>query len=563
MTKKIVAAMAALATIGCLSDAGRRSPSPSPQQSLILQGGTVARADGAMKYSKETVVITGDRISFIGSAAEAARRFPGVRILDVEGMTILPGLVDAHAHIAGLGEALERVRLYETKSADEVVARISERAAVTPAGQWILGRGWDQNDWEIKEFPTAEALDRAVPNHPVFVRRIDGHAGLANSAAMKLAGITPSSPDPNGGRILRDATGNPTGVFIDNGMDLIEDVIPPPTDAHRRKQLIAATQEVVRRGLTGVHHAGADEQTVRVLKEMAEAGELPVRIYVMLSDNDKVLSDWFVRGPLINHADRLTVRAVKLYADGALGSRGAALIEPYSDDPSNSGLMLTTAEHIVDVARRARKAGFQVCTHAIGDGAVRTVIDSYEQADVRPADRFRIEHLQVVAPGDFDRLAERGIIASMQPTHATSDMPWAEARLGPERTRGAYAWRSVLHAGAPLAFGSDFPVEEVNPFLGFHAAVHRQDVDGHPRDGWYASERLSLAETLAAFSRGAAFAAFEEKETGDIAAGLRADLTIVATETIPAALPTTEVRYTIVGGKIVYDSTRERSMSSK
>jgi predicted amidohydrolase YtcJ len=381
---------------------------------------------------------------------------------------------------------------------------------------------------------------------------------------MRLAGIDANTPDPAGGRILRDASGRPTGVFIDNAMDLITTKLPMPSPEKRARQLKKAAEVIAATGLTAVHEAGADNESIDALKRLADAGELPIRVYVMLADDDRLLEQWFASGPLLDYADRITVRAVKMYADGALGSRGAALLAPYSDDHDNEGLMLTTSERLTAVARRARKAGFQVCTHAIGDRGTRVVLDSYEAADVQPRDRFRIEHLQVAAPGDFERLAARGIIASMQPTHATSDMPWAEARLGSERIKGAYAWRTVLHVGAPLAFGSDFPIEQVNPFLGFQAAVHRQDVNGHPPGGWYPSERLSLGETLAGFTSGANYASFTEKVLGDVAPGRKADLTVIEGEGFPPELAKTTVRYTIVGGEIVYDSsTRPRSMSSK
>lgn len=549
--KKTFLAAAALAFAGC-STSGGDQVRATRQSTTIYSGGTIARAGAVINYRPESLVIEGGTITFVGDDGEAKRRYPNAEVVDVTDRTILPGLVDAHAHITGLGEALERVSLTGTTSLDEVVARIAERAAILAPGEWVLGRGWDQNDWPVKEFPTAAAIDAKVSDRPVWVRRIDGHASLANSAALRLAEITAATPDPPGGKILRDTEGNPTGVFIDNATDLIDKVVPPASDEQRRRQLRAAMENIAANGLTGVHDAGADAQTIRVMREMADAGEMPIHVYSMLTDDAALLDQWFASGPLVNYGGRLTVRAVKLYADGALGSRGAALLAPYSDDPGNSGLILTPAEHLVDVSGRARKAGFQVCTHAIGDRAVRVAIESYEAAGVRPQDRFRIEHLQVVAPTDFDRLAARGIIASMQPTHATSDMPWAEARLGPQRTLGAYAWRSVLHASAPLAFGSDFPVEEVNPFLGIHAAVNRQDLEGRPESGWYPTERLSSGEALAAFTKGAAFASFSEERAGDIAPGQRADLTIIEGTTLPKELWKAKVAMTVVGGEIVY-----------
>ncbi|HEX2121182.1 MAG TPA: amidohydrolase, partial [Thermoanaerobaculia bacterium] len=434
-------------------------------------------------------------------------------------------------------------------------ARVKERAARASAGEWVLGRGWDQNEWPVTEFPTAGPLDAAIPSNPVWLKRVDGHAGLANSAAMRAAGITAATKDPEGGRILRDARGEPTGVFIDAAMSLVESKMPQPTAAQRKARVLASAQAIAAHGLTEVHDAGIDGATITAVKELIDEKRFPIRVYAMLGDNEALLRTWFAQKPLIDYGGRLTVRSVKLYADGALGSRGAALLEPYSDDPGNRGLLLATPEHIADVARRARAAGYQVNTHAIGDRGVRNVIDSYGAAGVTVSDRFRIEHLQVISPPDIPRLVAGGIIASMQPTHATSDMNWAEARLGPERAKGAYAWRTVLNAGGRLALGSDFPVEDVNPFFGIYSAVTRQDHSGQPAGGWMPQERLTLAEAIRGFTLDAAYAAFEETSRGTIEPGKLADLTIVEGDLL--AMPHSElykakVRYTVVGGEVVF-----------
>ena len=405
-----------------------------------------------------------------------------MRVVNYGDATILPGLTDAHGHLYGLGLSLDTVPLYAA-SVEEIAARVKERAAHAAAGEWILGRGWDQNRWPGKEFPSAAVLDAAVPDHPVWLRRVDGHAGWANSAAMRAAGITAATRDPEGGRIIRDANGNPTGVFVDAAEGLIDNKVPPPSFELRKKRVLAAAQKIAANGLVEMHDAGADAETIRAVRELIDEKRFPIRIYAMVGDDAALLDTWFKQGRLLDYGGRLTVRSVKLYADGALGSRGAALLEPYSDDPGNSGLLVSKPEHLADVTRRAKAAGFQVNTHAIGDRGVRNVIEAYEQAGVTPADRFRIEHDQVVAPPDFARTARDGIIASMQPTHATSDMPWAEARVGPERIKGAYAWRTVLNSGARLALGSDFPVEEVNPFFGIYSAVTRQDQSRKPPGG--------------------------------------------------------------------------------
>lgn len=501
------------------------------------------------------VYVSGGVIREVASAADLRRAHPNARIVDAPGATMLPGLTDAHAHLYGLGLSLDIVDLTGTTSFDDVIARVKQRAATASANEWIQARGWDQNSWTVKEFPAAAALDAAISDHPVWLERVDGHAGLANSAAMRLAGVTASTRDPQGGRIIRDARGEPAGVFVDAAQDLIERTIPPPSYEQRKRRVQAAAQRIAENGLTEIHDAGADAETIRAVRELVDKKKFPIRIYTMISDNAGLLKHWFDAGPVIDHGGRFTVRSVKMYADGALGSRGAALLAPYTDDPANTGLMLSTVEHLTEVARRARAAGFQVNTHAIGDRGVRTVIDAYEAAGVTPAIRWRIEHLQVVSPTDFARLARDGIIGSMQPTHATSDMRWAEARLGPERVKGAYAWRTVLDSGGRLALGSDFPVEAVNPWFGIHSAVTRQNQRGQPDEGWYPEQKLTLAEAIRGFTSDAAWAAFEEQSRGTIEPGKLADFTIVEGDvfaTAPGDLFRVKTRMTVVGGEIVY-----------
>ncbi len=529
------------------------------EQGMLFIGGTVVAGAGQTPQNNYAIYTTGGIIRDVGPADELQRKYPITNTIAVLNGTILPGLTDAHGHLYGLGVSLDVVNLTETKSFDEVVARVKERAASAPKGSWIAGRGWDQNDWPVQEFPTFAALDAAVPDHPVLLRRVDGHAIMASSSAMRAAGVTAATPDPDGGRIVRDASGNPTGVFIDGAMQLVEKAMPPITTAQRKARVLASAQAIAANGLTEMHDAGIDGETIKVVKELIDEKRFPIRVYAMLGDDDVLLKDWFRNGPLVEYGGRLTVRSVKLYADGALGSRGAALLAPYSDDPGNTGLMLATPFHLEDVATRGRAAGFQVNAHAIGDRGVRNVIDAYAKAGVSAKDRFRVEHLQVIAPEDVPRLVQHGIIASMQPTHATSDMYWAEARLGAERAKGAYAWRTVLNAGGRLALGSDFPVEDVNPFFGLLAAVTRQDQKGWPAGGWHPTERLTLAEAIRGFTSDAAYAAFEENSRGTIEPGKLADLTIVEGDlfTMPATkLHKAKVRYTVVGGKVVYTGAR-------
>ena len=523
----------------------------------LFSGGTVLAGPDQAPRAGWAVYSEGGVVRRVGPADELRRTYPGARVVDTTGTTVLPGLTDAHAHLYGLGLSLDTVSLVDTTSYDEVIARVRERAARATAGEWILGRGWDQNDWPVKEFPTAAALDAAVSDRPVWLRRIDGHANLANTAAMRAAGVTRDSKDPEGGKILRDANGNPTGVFIDEAMELIDGSVPAASTEQEKARVLAAAQAIAATGLTEIHDAGIGGSTINAVQELIDEKRFPIRVYAMLADNAALLTTWFAQPPLVDYGGRLTIRSVKLYADGALGSRGAALLAPYSDDTGNSGLMIATPQHIEDVARRAKAAGFQVNTHAIGDRGVRNVIDAYSAAGVAANDRYRIEHLQVISPPDVPRLVKHGIIASMQPTHATSDMYWAEARLGPERVKGAYAWRTILNAGGRLALGSDFPVELVNPFLGIHAAVTRQDQKGWPAGGWYPEQSLTLAEAIRGFTLDAAHAAFEEKTRGTIEPGKLADLTIVEGDLF--AMPATDlykakVRHTVVGGEVVFSA---------
>lgn len=553
-----------LAIVSCrtapVNDVSRLDPAP---MTYLIHAGTLLTGTGE-KLSDRGILVSDGTIQKVGSWTETRRAHPDLAVLDASSDTVMPGLIDAHAHVEGLGLALETVSLVDTKSYEEVIDRIAARAATAAPGEWIIGRGWDQNDWPDKSFPTAAPLDLRVPDNPVWVSRIDGHASLANTAAMRAAGVTAATLDPEGGRILRDLEGNPTGVFVDTAEGVINRVVPPPTRAERKRRLAAAASEIASKGLTEVHDTGVDGVTVELLRELVDEGDLPIRVYAMLSDNPALIERWFAQGPLIGYGDLVTVRAVKIYADGALGSRGASLLEPYADEPSNTGLMISSTEHIRDVARRGKQAGFQVNTHAIGDRGVRSVIDAYEAAGVQPSDRFRIEHLQVIAPEDVPRLTRLGIIASMQPTHATSDMPWAERRIGPDRIRGAYAWRTILDAGGRIAFGSDFPVEQVNPWHGVHAAVTRQDFSESPPGGWYPEQRLSVVEALQGFSSGAAYAAFEETRRGILTSGRDADLTITASDPTTSdsqKLYETKVLYTIVGGKIAYS--RERMIQAE
>jgi predicted amidohydrolase YtcJ len=544
---------------GSPSPTGKGNPGEgaSPPADLVLRGGQVLTMNPDQPEAS-AVAVRGDRVVAVGSEADIAPLIgPATRVIELGGRTVTPGLVDGHAHLHGLGSALESVSLRGITSPEEAARRAAGAAAELPAGVWVTGRGWDQNLWTPREFPHHRVLDQAVPDRPVALHRIDGHALWASAAAMKLAGISAATRDPEGGRIVRDDRGAPTGVFIDEAMGLIESHIPEPDAAVLRRRITRAAKLAVASGLTGVHDMGIDDALVAVYEDMAAAGELPLRVQGYLAGDAEVVAG-LARRPIQpdSGADYFSLRGVKIFADGALGSRGAALLEPYSDDPGNEGLMITPPDVLERMARQAADAGWQLAIHAIGDAANRAVLDAYEAALRAHPDkdlRFRVEHVQVVAPADLPRFGALGVLASMQPTHATSDMPWAEDRVGPQRIRGAYAWRSLLDSGARIVAGSDFPVEEVSPLLGLHAAITRQDRQGKPAGGWYPDQRMTLAEVLRAFTVEPAFAGFVEQHRGALRPGQVADITVYDRALTETSLVQTGIDMTVVGGRIVFE----------
>ncbi len=494
------------------------------------------------------------RVVGTGRESEFADRDNLTRF-DGGGAVMLPGLTDAHGHIMSLGHARLSVDLVGVGDVQEALDRVAQFAADNPQLPWIQGRGWNQVLWPEKVFPTAGDLDRVVSDRPVWLRRIDGHAAWANSRAMEIAAID-TQTDPDGGRIVRDKDGRPTGVFVDTAMGFVSRVIPPPTAAGQERALELAIAELNRLGITGVHDAGVDVDDVERYRKFADEGRLNIRIYAMLSEAQENL-DAFDE-PLIGYADdRLTVRSVKLYADGALGSRGAALLEPYTDDPGNRGLLRHDQAALTDRVRKAIDKEFQVGIHAIGDAGNRAALDALVDAGAcGPSPlRHRIEHSQVVALNDIPRFKALGIIASMQPTHATSDMNMAEDRLGHARIKGAYAWRRFLDQGTVIAAGSDFPVEHPNPFHGLYSATTRMDHQGRPPGGWYAEQAMTLAEALRAYTLDAAYAGHQEDQLGSLEPGKWADFILIDRDIFE--VPTAElwqvrVLETWVGGFRVY-----------
>lgn len=502
------------------------------------------------------------RVLAVGSAQELLARYPQAARMDATGKTVIPGLIDAHGHLMGLGYALMRVDLVGAPDKAEVIARLREYEKQLPAGAWLLGGGWDQNDWPGKAFPTTADLDAAFPDRPVWLDRIDGHAGWANSAALRVVAATKARSlagdwQPEGGRIVREGD-TPTGIFVDGAMGLVSAVVPAPDEASREQALTKALALAVRNGLTGVHDMGESREDLALLRRFADSGRLPLRVDAYADGDSGALADLCAHGLYRHVGGRLQMRGVKLYMDGALGSRGAALLEDYSDDHGNRGLLMTDPAAFESIVRKARGCGVQVTTHAIGDRGNRLVLDAYAHAlDGEDGLRWRIEHAQVVSLEDIPRLRPMGVIASMQPTHATSDMPWAEDRVGKQRIAGAYAWRRMLDSGARLALGSDFPVESPDPRLGLYAAVTRQDREGRPPGGWLPDQKLSAAEALRGFTSDAAYAGFDENEVGRLAVGLHADFVILEDDplSVPAGqLDDLRIRSTWVDGKPVFEA---------
>lgn len=498
------------------------------------------------------------RILAIGPDAEVARLIgPKTRVEDLDGRMAVPGLFDAHSHLLSLGRSLENVDLRGVASYEEVVRRVAARAAEIPKGSWIFGRGWDQNLWPGKRFPAHAELSRAVPDHPVWLDRIDGHASLLNARAMELLGVEASVPDPEGGRILRDQDGSPTGVLIDNGMGLFTDRIPEPPPEAWSRWIRKGSEHAAARGLTTVTEMGVGPTEVAAYRGLAAGHELPIRVAVFWTGTLEDLEDRLAEGPDTDVSDHLLLRGVKLYADGALGSRGAALLAPYDDDPGNLGLLVTGPDTMRRVARVALKHGFQVGIHAIGDRGNVIAIDVLQDVlgEGDEDRRFRIEHAQIIRRQDLNRMAASGIVASMQPTHATSDMRWVPDRIGESRLERAYPWRSALQKGVHLAFGSDFPVEKADPLLGLYAAVTRQDLEGWPEGGWLPDQRLTRAEALRGFTLDAAYSLFLDRELGSLEPGKRADLVVFDRDWMAAPaseIPRAHVELTLVDGEVVY-----------
>jgi hypothetical protein len=541
---------------------------------LIISGGKIYTMNDAQP-EVEAVAVRGDKIIFAGSAANA-EKFKGEKthVIDLKGKTMTPGLIEGHGHLFGLGYNLLNLDLMGVKNFDEIIEKVKEAASKAKPGEWILGRGWHQDKWDSKPkmvngFPTHELLSKASPNNPVFLDHASGHLGLANAKAMELAGVNQLSLEnrkqssTEGGEIVRDALGNPTGIFNENAQSLIEAVIPRKSEESATKALELALKACGENGITGFQDAGIGWDGIALLKKFQAEKELTVRLYEMLSGSDsKLVNEYLIKGIDVDSAHFLTIRSVKLYCDGALGTRGAWLLQPYEDRKEMSGMSTQSMDTILKVSKDALAYGFQVCTHAIGDRANREVLDRYEIAfKENPAKakdaRYRIEHAQHIDPQDIPRFAKLGVIPSMEAIHLSSDRPWAIDRLGQKRIEeGAYMWQSLLNSGAKIVNGTDVPVEPINPIANFFASVTRQTLKGIPPGGFEPKEKMTRLQALRSMTLDAAYGAFEEKIKGSLEAGKLADFTIYSQDlmTVPDdQILSTKVMMTVVGGKVVFE----------
>jgi predicted amidohydrolase YtcJ len=507
----------------------------------------------------DTLVVRDGRVAFAGRRGDVNPAV-GEEIVDLAGRAALPGLVDAHGHLMHLARVRLTLDLRGLGSEEATARRVGERAAVLPRGEWIGGRNWDQNLWPGARFPGKASLDRVAPAHPVALVRIDGHATWVNSAALRAAGLDRATPDPAGGLVVRDARGEPTGLLVDTAQRLLQGVEPRPTDEQFDRAVAEGVADCLAAGLTGIHEMGAELYALASYRRLLERGRFPFRNYVAVAGRSRSTWEHYrERGPESLGDGRLVIGALKLMADGALGSRGAALHDDYCDDPGNRGLVLMPPEEIERLTLEASARGFQVCVHAIGDRANTLALDAFEHAlaqTSRPDRRWRIEHAQILTAGDLPRFARLGVLPSMQATHCTSDMAWAGERLGPDRLHGAYAWRSLLATGVVIAGGSDFPVESPNPFHGIHAAVTRRP-RAPGRGGWQPEQRMTRQEAVRSFTTWNAYASRQEAQLGSLEVGKRADVVVLSDDVFTcdeARIADIRPVLTLLDGEVVYRS---------
>ncbi len=546
-------------------------PKPDPAD-LVIFGGAIYTVN-EKHPTVEAVAVHGDKIIFAGSEVEARKYINDkTEVIDLQGKIMTPGFIEGHGHLMGVGYNELNLDLMTTKSYAEIIQRVKEAVDKAQPGQWIIGRGWHQDKWDekadeiVKGLPTHKLLSAVSPNNPVFLSHASGHMSLANAKAMELAGVNLLSREKTasqiveGGEIIRDAMGNPTGMFVENAEMLIQQYVPGVDSTSDQQALTLALQACLRNGITSFHDAGASRENIALFHQFKKEGRLDVRLYVMLTGWDsKLVYEWLNKGPEIDN--QLTVRSIKLNCDGALGSRGAWLLEPYTDRPDFSGMATLPMDTVLKISRVALQHGFQVCSHAIGDRANHEILDRYESAFKENPEkakdvRFRIEHAQHLHPNDIPRFGSLGIIPAMQAIHMSSDRAWAIDRLGEKRIKeGAYMWQSLLKSGARIVNGTDAPVEPINPIPCFYASVTRKTLKGDPEGGYEPEEKMTREQALRSYTLDAAYGAFEEKLKGSIEAGKLADFTVFTNDIMKVPekeILTTEVSMTIVGGRLLF-----------
>ncbi|MEL7002688.1 MAG: amidohydrolase [Bacteroidota bacterium] len=573
LTKRLFSFLLIAAIVFCSCE----SKNELPVADMVIKGGPIYTMDETQP-KVEAVAIKGDKIIFAGTIIESEVYLgESTKVLDLEGKAMTPGLIEGHGHIMGLGYGELELNMLEIKSYDEMIDMVKEAVDKAEPGEWITGRGWHQSKWTtmperlVKGFQTHERLSEVSPDNPVFLKHASGHAAFANEKAMEIAGVQSLSKeslgpkDVEGGEVIRDELGNPTGLFNERSQTLIAKHIPETTAEKDRKALELAIKACHVNGITSFHEAGAPRSSINLFKAFKETGDLGVRLYVMLSGWDREqLEEWYIKGPEVDTTEHLlTIRSVKLNCDGALGSRGAWLLKEYSDRPGHMGLETLPMEFVLETSQKALKNGFQVCSHAIGDRANREILDRYEQAfeenpEAAVDHRFRIEHAQHLHPDDIGRFAELDVIPAMQAIHMASDRPWAITRLGKLRIKqGAYVWQKLLQSGAKIVNGSDVPVEPINPIASFYVSVSRKTLQGTPAEGYEPDQRMTREQALRSYTLDAAYGAFEENIKGSIETGKLADFTVLSKDimTIPEnEILDTDVSMTIVGGQIMYEA---------